>query len=199
MRIQYGHPQPSRTFDPAAAGWTPLSGQDSRRFVFIALLLSLPGIVAASVMTFQWAPAWKVLLSAHAWGFPAFVLALLLLVPVHEFIHALAYRCGLRSPDLVLGLWPQRGLVYVLYDAPLPRRRVLAMLAAPFLLLTVLPLSLLGLVPAEARSLAAFFIVIHASACSGDVLTLVRLWTQAPPDSLIHNQRDVTFWGGNAI
>jgi hypothetical protein len=71
MRIQYGHPQPSRTFDPVAAGWIPLSGQDSKQFVLIAILLSFPGIVAASVITFQSAPAWKALLESRVWGLPA--------------------------------------------------------------------------------------------------------------------------------
>lgn len=146
-------------------------------------------------MVLHHASEWRALFDLHAWGLPAFVIALLLVVPVHEFIHAVTYGCGLRSPNLMLGAWPQRGLVYVLCDAPLPRRRVLFMLAAPFALLTILPLGLLVFLPADVRSLVGFFLVAHVGACAGDAITFARLWSQVPAHALIHNQGGTTYWG----
>jgi hypothetical protein len=197
MRISIGQPQPSRTFDPVAAGWTPLTTCGSIRYVWIALALGLPFMFGAVAIVLWFAHDWRTLFDTHPWGLPVFLAALLLLVPVHEFIHALAYRCGLRSPHLILGLWPQRGIAYVLYDFPLPRRRVLFMLAAPFMVLSVLFLGLLVVLPTGLASMAAYFFLTHTSVSGGDALTFFRLWRRVPPEALIHNQGSTTYWSAN--
>lgn len=198
MRFHYGQPPASRTFDPVAAGWTPLRADGIQRYVWKAMALALPLMLVALAMVLHYASQWRAALDAHAWGLPAFALALLLVVPVHEGLHTLAYGCGLRSPNLILGLWPQRGLVYVLCDAPLPRHRILVMLAAPFALLTLLLLAALAIVPPEMRSLIGFFLCAHAAACAGDALTFARVWRQVPPHALVHNQGSTTYWGTTA-
>jgi hypothetical protein len=128
------------------------------------------------------------------WSLPCFLLLLLALVPIHEFIHALAYGCGLRSPNLLVGLWLQRGIPYVLCDEPLPRRRVLFMLAAPFCVLTLLPLLTTPLLSGTLLSCVWFFSLLHAALCVGDAATFLRLVRQAPADARIHNQGWDTYW-----
>lgn len=194
MRFIHGPIPPSQTFDPVAAGWTPLRESNSGRFAMAALLGMLPFLLGATALFLHAAPVWRPFFREHLWSLPALLIVLLALVPAHEFIHALAYGCGLRSPNLLVGFWPARGLAYVLCDTPLPRRRVLLMLAAPFVVLTVLPLLAIFFLPGPGVWLVAFFAVLHAAFCTGDAITFQRLWTQSPARALIHNQGWTTYW-----
>src|SRR4051812_19824448 len=107
MRFIYGPIPESRTFDPVGAGWTPLREGEGGRFVSRALLWTIPFLVAATMSFLRVVPALRVALRHEPWALPCVVLLLLALVPAHEFIHALAYGCGLRSPNLLMGVWPQ--------------------------------------------------------------------------------------------
>jgi hypothetical protein len=159
------------------------------------MLSMLPFLLGATAILLHAAPALRAIFQHHLWSLPSLLVLLLALVPAHEFIHALAYGCGLRSPNLLVGYWPQRGLAYVLYDTPLPRRRVLIMLAAPFVVLTVLPLLATILLSGPWLWLVTFFAVLHAAFCTGDAVTFLRLVSQAPASALIHNQGWATYWG----
>jgi hypothetical protein len=195
MRFHNGPIPDSQTFDPIAAGWTPLRTPNDRRFVAVAMLYTVPFLLAATTIFLHSAPAFCAVFRLEPWSLPSFLLLLLALVPAHEFIHALAYGCGLRSPNLVVGVWLQRGIPYVLCDEPLPRRRVLFMLAAPFCALTLLPLPLVPLLSEPLFSCVLFFILLHAALCVGDAATFLRLLRQAPPEARVHNQGWQTYWG----
>jgi len=194
MRFVNGPIPKSRTFDPVAAGWTPLRAPNERRFVTIAILCTVPFVLAATMVFLEAAPVLRACFRLHPWSLPCFVLLMLALVPLHEFVHALAYGCGLRSPNLIAGIWLQRGIPYVLCDEPLPRRRVVFMLAAPFSVLTVVPLLTVPFLGAPWDSCVVFFGLLHAALCVGDAGTLLRLWRQAPPKARVHNQGWQTYW-----
>lgn len=194
MRFINGPIPKSRTFDPIAAGWTPLRTPNERRFVAVAMLCTVPFVLTATMIFLHAAPALRTLFRLDPWSLPCFLLLLLALVPAHEFIHALAYGCGLRSPNLVVGVWLQRGIPYVLCDEPLPRRRVLFMLAAPFGILTIVPLLTVPLLSGPQLSCVLFFSILHAALCVGDAATFLRLLRQAPPEASIHNQGWQTYW-----
>lgn len=194
MRFHSGPIPQSRTFDPIAAGWTPLRAPNERRFVAVALLWTVPFLLAATVTFFHSASSLRATFQHQPWSLPAFLLLLLALVPMHEFIHALAYGCGLRSQKLVIGVWLQRGLPYVLFDEPLPRRRVLFTLVAPFCTLTLLPLLAAPLFSEPLHSCILFFSLLHAALCVGDAATFSRLLRQTLPKSRVHNQGWQTYW-----
>ncbi len=195
MRFINGPIPESQTFDPVAAGWTPLRAPNERRFVAAAMLWTVPFLLAATMLFLHAAPALRTAFRLQSWSLPSFLLLLLGLVPAHEFIHALAYGCGLRSPNLVVGVWRQRGIPYVLCDEPLARRRVLFMLAAPFCGLTLLPLLAVPFLSEPLHSCVFFFSLLHAALCVGDAATFLRLLRQAPPEARVHNQGWQTYWG----
>jgi hypothetical protein len=194
MRFVNGPIPASQTLDPIAAGWTPLRISDSRRFVVVATLSTIPFLVAATWLLLRAAPVLRPYYRGDPWSLPCFLLLLLVLVPAHEFIHAVAYGCGLRSPNLVAGFWLRRGLAYVWCDEPLPRSRVLGMLAAPFCVLTVLPLCVTPFLSEPLLFCVLFFSVLHAALCVGDAATFLKILRQAPPRALIHNQGWQTYW-----
>lgn len=194
MRFINGPIPASRTLDPVTSGWTPLRVSDSRGFTAAAMLCMLPFLLGATVLVLHATPTLRTIFQQHLWSLPCFLVLLLALVPMHEFIHALAYGCGLRSPHLVAGLWLWRCLAYVLYDAPLPRQRVLIMLAAPFVMLSVLPLLVALLLSGPWLWLVCFVAILHTACCTGDAITFHRLLSQAPSGALIHNQGWNTYW-----
>ncbi|MCX6898681.1 MAG: DUF3267 domain-containing protein [Verrucomicrobia bacterium] len=194
MRFINGPIPENRTFDPVAVGWTLLRTPKDRRFVVAAMLCTVPLLLAATILFFHAAPELRAHFRLQRWSLPCFLLALLALVPAHEFVHALAYGCGLRSPDLLAGFWPQRVIPYVVCDEPLPRRRVLFMLAAPFCVLTLLPLFTAPLLSGTLLFCVLFFSLLHAALCVGDVATFFRLWRQAPAGARIRNQGWDTYW-----
>jgi hypothetical protein len=106
MRFIFGPIPDSRTLDAETAGWTPLAECSAERFPRIAGMLALPFLAGALMVLFndrmgirqQLREDYRyLLLTLGAW---------ILLVPLHEFIHAVAYLKGLGSPNLVMGIWP---------------------------------------------------------------------------------------------
>lgn len=197
MRFIRGPIPPSETFDPVAAGWNPLRAADSRRFTIVALFCTIPFLLAAVALFFRAAPSLRPIFHGHLWSLLVFLLLLLLLVPAHELIHAIAYRCRFRSRQLWVGIWPERAMAYVLFDAPLPRQRVLAMLVAPFFVLTVLPLVVMPFLAAPWSQCAGFFALLHAALCVGDAATIQRLLRQVPAGAQIHNHGWQLYWANH--
>jgi hypothetical protein len=116
-----------------------------------------------------------------------FLLAVVLMTPVHELIHAVAYGQGTCSPHLILGFWPSRVLPYAIFDSPLPRRQVLVMVIAPFLVLSLLPLLCLPWLEGAARTLVVAFCSLHTALCVGDAIVFWLLLSQVPRNALVHN------------
>lgn len=194
MRFINGPIPASRTFDPVTAGWIPLRESDSRRFAAVGTLCALPFLLGAIILFLHGAPTLVPFFRLHLWISLFFLGLLLVLVPAHEFIHALAYGCGLRSPNLLIGIWLRRGMAYVLYETPLPRHRVLIMLAAPFMMFSVLPLLAACMLSGPWLLLASLVSLLHCAMCVGDAATLLRILSQAPSGALIHNQGWETYW-----
>lgn len=123
MRFVYGPIPPSQAFDPKERGWTPLDAgdADARRFVTIAILLTIPFIAAALWVLLGSRSEVRGFFLGHPLHFVAFLAVLLALIPAHELIHALAYLKGVRSSRLIMGAWIRRAMCYAIYDAPMPR------------------------------------------------------------------------------
>ena len=194
MRFINGPVPPTRTFDPVAARWTPLEARGSHHYATVVVLWVCPFLFAATALFFHARAMLRAVFREQSWSLPCLLAALVALVPLHELIHALAYGCGLRSPNLIAGIWPRRGLAYVLYDSPLPRRRVLWMLVAPFFTLSVLPLLAAPFLSGPWLVPLAFFSLLHTAICAGDAATILRLLRQTPPGALVHNNGWETYW-----
>jgi hypothetical protein len=180
--------------DPQAEGWTPLRQWGGGRFTAVALLLGLPFVIAAVILLFHAKGEVRGLFKAQPLVGGAYLLALMLMVPVHELIHALAYGQGIRSQHLIFGCWPSRGLCYAIYDSPMPRRRVLGMVVAPFVVLSVLPLLCLPWLQGAAWGLVFAFSLLHAGICGGDAIVFLRLISQISKNALVHNNGWQTYW-----
>ena len=92
--------------------------------------------IAAWCVCLQWAARTP---EMDPWALIAILVTPAFFIPIHELLHCVGYRVPLRSRHLVTGIWRERGVWYVVYDAPLPRKRVLWMLIAPLLGFAVWP------------------------------------------------------------
>lgn len=194
MRFVLGPIPPSRVLNPQEEGWTPLREMSPGRLSAVATLLAIPFSLAAAFLVVDRPGGLRGLLREDPLTAEVFLLAVIVMVPVHEFIHALAYGVGVRSPHLILGFWPSRALPYAILDKPMPRGRVLAMSAAPFIVLSLLPLVGLLWLDDTARGLVLAFCSLHTALCGGDAITFSRLWSQVPRQGFIHNYGWQTYW-----
>lgn len=194
MRFVCGPIPLSREFDPQTRNWTPLGESAPGRLALIAVLLGLPCVIAGVILLLGMKSEIRALFHARPLIGGAYFLVCIGMLPIHELIHALAYGRGVRSPHLIVGLWPSRGLCYAIYDSPLPRTRVLAMLVAPVMTLSVFPLLFLPWLSETWRGLVLAYSLLHAGACGGDLIGLTHLISQVPRRALIHNHGWQTYW-----
>ena len=190
MRFAIGPIPSSSRVCPSNEDWTPLREPSSGTFSIQVLLLSLPLLVFSIWILLQ--------IKGNLRSHPVQLVVLLsffgLMVPVHELIHAFAYPGGLRSKHLVVGAWLQRGLCYVVFDFPLRRNRILLMLIAPFFVFSISLVAVIWLAPTEWRMLGMLALLIHTATCFGDFLTMSRMLSQVPPESLVQNDGWLTCW-----
>ena len=125
------------------------------------------------------------------------ILLLLLIIPLHELLHAIWHpRFGL-SPQTVVAIWPTKLRFGVYYDGCMTRRRWLAMRLAPFILLTLVPVGLLTLFR-FVSALAALDVILEALflvngiGSGGDVVAAIWVLRQVPAGA------QVCFHGGKA-
>lgn len=152
----------------------------------IALLLAgfwcLPQVIVSMEISSKWMVAVVI-------GLPLF-----LLLPLHELCHCLGYLVPLSSRSLISGLWLRHGVWYVVYDAPLQRERVLLSLAAPFLLLSILPAFTIPFLSTAYVWACSYIVLIHAALCVGDAVTFFRVLANVPRRGWVHNCGWTTCW-----
>jgi len=184
--------------NPEEEDWTPLREWGAGRLAAVALLVGLPFLIAAVVRLVEMKDEIRGLVRARPLVGSGCLLALVAMVPLHELIHALAYFQGIRSRHLIVGFWPSRGVCYAIYDSPMPRNRVLGMLVAPILALSIFPLLGLPWLQGTAWGLVLAFSLLHASICGGDMIVFFWLVSQVPRKALVHNNGWKTYWSVQA-
>jgi hypothetical protein len=125
------------------------------------------------------------------------LLALALLIPVHELMHALVVPGSLASAHLVLGFWPRSLLAYVHYEQELARSRFLLVALTPLLVLSAVSLALLWCFP----TLQSFWLVFglaNALGSGGDLLAAGLVLAQVPRGARVRNLGWSTYWRPSA-
>ena len=176
----------------AQAGFTP--------FVVVAMLGTVPLLPHGDASSFTPHRSWCACTSGSSRGVsPCFLLVVA--GAGSGYIDGSSTRSRVwmwpARRTLLVGLWLQRGIPYVLCDEPLPRRRVLFMLAAP--LCPAMPASQAphdALVIRTSR-FCVFFFSLHAALCVGDAATFLRCRAAGLVDARIHNQGWDTYWSNS--
>lgn len=188
MRFVVGSIPENDWFDPQLGGWTSVKDhEESGHLRNVALLLTF-GVVVLAIAAVRQANA------SSVWLLIAALVSPVLLLPLHELLHAIAYRVPLSSDLLIAGLCPDRRLCYVIYDGPLARNRVVQMLLAPFICFSVFPMLALPWLSNSNGWLLITVSLLHASMSLGDLLFCYSVVTQAPKGAIMRNHGWTTYW-----
>jgi hypothetical protein len=151
------------------------------------------GLMAAELMRLAW---------HHTAGYPGqitlttfweFVLAMLLLIPAHEALHALAHPgCGF-SPNTFIGIWPSRGLAYAFYAGRVSRGRKFAILAMPWLVISAVPLVLAFRFP-QIGPVTMRVSIVNTFASCVDFWAILLVWWQTPAGCVMRGKGWKSYW-----
>jgi hypothetical protein len=127
------------------------------------------------------------------------VLALLIYIPLHEGVHML-FQPGMgRSPNSVLLFMPAKLRIGVYYEGSMSRRRWLMMRLAPFVLLTLVPISFLALIQnlpfiSFARTMMEVITIVNGVGSGADVAASVLVFFQVPASATMVFQAGRAYW-----
>jgi hypothetical protein len=189
MRFRIGPPPEADAISREDSGWRlvgepkPLNLQIMAVFVAACIALGICAIASLFVGL------------EHVIGlsWPAVFLFILLIMPIHELLHAAGFEGGLMSRRVVFGVHPQSLGFYAHYDGPISRHRYIIVAALPFLVLTALPLGFVAGFRLDHDSLTEL-IIASGLVSSLDVLTIGIILKETPGRSLLVNSGMKTYW-----
>ena len=185
MTLTFGR-APRRS--PPEFGWRKLDGPDDE----LAFVLAIPvaaTLCLALVVAWILATPWSSFVVDQA----RLLAALAIAVPVHELLRVAAFP---RKPErhwLRFVCTKSRLALDTGFDGELPRARLLCVLAAPFLLGSVLPVALCAALRI-APDFAVLVTLTNALLCGGDALALMLVLAQVPGRRLVRVDADVIRW-----
>lgn len=121
------------------------------------------------------------------------ILASLALIVLHERLHALLHPGWGNSLHTHYGFVPDALTFYAHYDASVTRNRCIAILVAPFIGLTIIPLLMAILWP-PMTLLAGFIAVLNATFSALDLFNAGFVWRRVPYGAEIRNQGWQSYW-----
>ncbi len=193
MRLVVGPVPEPEDFHPEEGGWTALKEPSP----WMMQLAALPVAAAAFAATWN---LWERLVpgGAHfSFRDPGFLVGLLLLIVVHELIHA-AFAPGFPAAgDLLVGFWPQKLAFWAMSLRAMPRGRFLLVLLAPFTALSLLP-PLLGAVLGAPPRLVVTLSLLNALFACVDLLGAGMILWQVPRGATVRNKGWATWWRAGA-
>lgn len=120
------------------------------------------------------------------------MLVAVVLIPIHEGLHALAYPRSGRG-EVIIGFWPKKFYFYAVYTGEMSRERLVAVFVAPFTVLSIAPLVYALSQDGESSALALASI-INAGFSSADVYFTYLVISQIPRHSRVRNNGWKTYW-----
>jgi hypothetical protein len=202
MRLRYGAIPEDSDFDPNAAGWRKI------RFDPDPILLQVIAVPVAVFLVAIWGILFFVVLPVDVSPLQmlgsgiviiGWIPIILLLIPVHELLHALVHPQWGRSSNTIIGVWLTKGVIYAHYEGEMSRNRFMLVALTPYLFLGLLPLGLLALPGAALWSTSAVLILGVVSllgsvlAC-GDIVAVGLLLFQIPNAAVVRNKGWHTYW-----
>ncbi len=178
MKFVLGPIPEDPTFDPDAFGWRSLKEPDPVALNFIALPVA--GVMLGILLLFiRWFTTMR---TGEVMG--PLLIAFVVIIPIHESVHALLTpRFGTTSKTL-LGCWPARILFYAYYEGEISRARFIVVLIGPTVMITVVPLLTIALFSLNAPWIASAA-VANGIGSAGDLVGLFVMLSQIPRHAVV--------------
>jgi hypothetical protein len=198
MRFHRGAPPSSFRHSPR---WQRLREAPLEKVTLVTLPIALGAAAGVSTLWHLAGVTFSQQFSALARGNALHTIALLVaLVVVHEALHLLAHpRSGITNRSII-GASAKPFMFYAAYLGPMRRNRMVLMLAAPFLLLSVLPLAAYGFtsLPLTYMPTVALLGVVNSAMASIDLYGVALLLQQVPGGAVVQNDGWSTYWNNGA-
>jgi hypothetical protein len=188
MRFHLGAIPETPGFSPDAS-WKPLREPTPWMMQLLALPVGVIACVAVGALWFLLTPLRDVSFNSPGMMLGAFVV----IIPIHELIHAAVHPRAGGTDDSILGFWPSRLLFYAHFVGELSRGRFIAILLMPLLIISFVPLVMCA-IAGHSSGLLAFSSALNALCACGDIFAVGLLLFQIPADARVRNQGYRTFW-----
>ena len=174
---------------------------DDRRFILLRepskkkfelichVLLAVLAALAIAVWMYIDVLAWPEL---KLWIAGQTLLVIVLLIPVHEFVHAIFYP-RTETETVVIGFWRERGAFYAAYTGEVSRSRLIFVLISPFLVLSILPF-IYGAFENSTSSWIGLISIANAGLSGGDIFCVYLTISQVPRHARLRNNGWDTYW-----
>lgn len=184
MRFLLGN-APETDKQPDETEWTKVSMPEVHRWQLMAFPVALVNMVIVAGLWLLLTPAADGIRSVH---FPlpviGFVVCLLGVLIVHEFIHSWAHPKVGFSRNSTIGFFPSRMLLYCVYNGDVSRTRFLVILAMPFVCISLIPM----LISAATHTFSfwlAYVTILNAFVSAGDALEIATVVRKVPRSATI--------------
>lgn len=203
MRFHYGAVPEDPDFSPEAEGWLAIREPGPWMLQLMALPVAVILLLLSAGLLYLVFPGELFLntsspgtISIPIWPF---LFISILIIPVHELLHAICHPGWGLSSNSVIGLWLSRALFYAHYEGSMSRNRFLLIFAMPYLVLSLLPIPLIALsagfgwTPDTVLALA-YLSLIGGILASGDVVGFWLIISQIPGSAIVRNKGWKTYW-----
>ncbi|WP_345240602.1 DUF3267 domain-containing protein [Pontibacillus salipaludis] len=179
----------SEQFRPEEEGWTMLKEPNATLAQWIALPIGLFGILLVYLLAvvlgieefYQFRFGWNLLL-AYA-----------VMLPIHEWLHAVVFPAKLKSDDIYVGVLMKYLVFFAFYTKRMSRNRALAVYLTPFLVLSILPIVVMAVTGVYSLFLFDIAFLNAIGACV-DLLAIWMISTQVPKEAVVRNKGYKTYW-----
>ncbi|HMY40294.1 MAG TPA: DUF3267 domain-containing protein, partial [Marinagarivorans sp.] len=178
-----------------AIGWKPLTKTGFVKYsIAVAIATLIVGGATLAALEYSGVFSYSVYAKSHADSvYFITLLSIVLIVVPHELVHLLLMpNFGLSNSSMV-GFWPKKIIFYAFHVGQMSKLRILAVVAGPLIVLTVMPIALsaaLG-VTSNVIGLAA---LSNALVTGIDIMTLCKLLLEVPKSGCIRQSGDNIFY-----
>ncbi|QHV47497.1 DUF3267 domain-containing protein (plasmid) [Bacillus cereus] len=199
VKIRNSVPKGDKTLDIALIqdGWIPI--KEPKNFINV-LLLSVPFMIINALISIGVINIFSDI-SLHEFGLTTegifitidlvFLLLIIFLVILHELIHLIFIPNFIKSEKTWIGLTIFGG--FVATEEEISKSRFVLITIAPFFTISILTPLLLSVFGALETTLKCL-ILLNSMASSVDILTLLLILKQVPPNSILKNNGSKTYW-----
>ncbi len=181
MRFQKGSPPDDNEFEAEKEGWHACK-MPNKYLVYLYGYIIVP-VVSITVLL-------KLPKTENIW---ILLILIVLLIPLHEFIHALFHPDFGFSNRTIYGYSASYRIFYAYYQGAISKRRLMISAIAPLFLLTIIPLIICFLLGITYWAIILFSL-LNALGCFIDFYGFFRLLVIVPNGAIIRRQNDKAYW-----
>ncbi|MBC3798065.1 hypothetical protein GH807_13540 [Acetobacterium tundrae] len=175
-------------FDPAKQGYKGINEPSRIKTVTMEILVAtlvviLDGFIIKLIIGVNYKFA--------IWDNYMWVVILIGIIPIHEFLHVILFPGKFTSPNIYIGYYG--GSFYVDYANDIKKARCLIVRLFPFVVLTFLPIICILIFNSYIEILTKISLINGMLSC-GDIFSFFVILKQIPKGASVRNKGDVTYW-----